>query len=415
MTPLSRRKNTAKAAIDRAIRDAFAAIPGHHAATTAAFQRLLRHVRRRSGLLHPPADASRYDLKGYDDVLAGLLSLATFDWLRPVEDWEPTSDNLLPQFSSLARHLLAAYPVPQFMTSVWFKGPDAEAGRQQRWYAHVGAGRNIRTADLPLPYTKRMAHHFLQAPDHLAVEAALRWGQVRGLGGSRPLALAVAATRLGRSFEDEDFWGTVVQFLVNHPELDPSQVGPVVDYLHHQRFVSQDGLVEEGELTGLGPPQPNLSMKGRTPRALLRQVGEWHERLKLSRDVATLSWKPSGIGAFRHVEREADAGLRCWTIRELTSGEQLRREGAAMRHCVASYAHSCARRSTSIWSMRFEDGGRRFRVMTIEVDLATRTIRQARRRGNAPANEKALGVMRRWAGREGLRLEFWNNGALVCE
>src|SRR4051812_10912535 len=181
-----------------------------------------------------------------------------------------------------------------------------------------------------------MAHHFLQAPDHLVVEAALRWGQVRGMGGARPLALVVAATRLGRSFEAEDFWGTVVRFLVDHPELDPAQVGPVMNYLQHQRFVPQDILVEEGEMTGLGPTQPDLSMKGRTPRSLLRQVGEWHERLKRPRESASMSWRPSGIGAFRHVEREADQGLRCWTIRELTSGEQLRREGAAMRHCVAS-------------------------------------------------------------------------------
>ena len=128
-----------------------------------------------------------------------------------------------------------------------------------------------------------MAHHFLQAPDHFTVEAALRWGQVRGLGGSKPLAHAVAATRLGSSFEAEDFWGTVVLFFVNHPELDPAQVGPVVDYLHHQRFVPQEVLIEEGDLVGLGPPQPDLSMKGRTPRSLLRQVGDWRERLEAPR------------------------------------------------------------------------------------------------------------------------------------
>jgi len=260
-----------------------------------------------------------------------------------------------------------------------------------------------------------MAHHFLQAPDHFAVEAALRWGQVRGMGGSRPLALAVAATWLGRSFEAEDFWGTVVRFLVDHPELDHAQVGPVVDYLHDQRFVPQDFHVEEGDLTGLGPPQPDLSMKGRTPRALLRQVRAWHESLRVPRDLAVLTWKPSGIGAFRHVDGKADEGRRCWTIRELTSGEQLRREGAAMRHCVASYAGACARRSTSIWSMRFEGGGRRFRIMTVEVDPATRTIRQARRRGNATPNDKALSVLRRWAGQEGLRLDFWADGTLLLD
>lgn len=417
MTPPARRKNAAKAAIDRTVRDALATIVGWSSDTTIAFERLLRQVRHRSNLLRPPGVVSRHDLSSYDGVLAGLLSLATVheDWVRPIEDWEPAGGNPLPQFASLAWHLLAAYPVPIFMTSVWLKGQTTEVRRQQGWFTHIGAGRNIRHADLPLPYTKRMAHHFLQAPDHFTVEAALRWGQVRGLGGSKALAQAVVATRLGRSFKAEDFWATVVQFFVNHPELDPSQVGPVVDYLQHQRFVPQDVLVEEGELTGLGPPQPNLSMKGRTPRSLLRQVDEWHERLKLPRDVATLSWRPSGIGAFCHVEREFDAGLRCWTIRELTSGEQLRREGAAMRHCVASYARWCARRTTSIWSMRFEDGGGRFRVMTIEVDPATRTIRQARRRGNAPPNDKALGVLRRWAGREGLRLHFWGNGALIVE
>ncbi len=174
----------------------------------------------------------------------------------------------MPQFSSLAGHLLAAYPVPAFLTSVWFEGRSVEARRRQGWYLHVGSGRNIRKADLPLPYTKMMAHHFLQAPDHSTVEAALRWGQVRGLGGSKELARAIAATRLGRSFDSEDFWISVVHFFVNHPDLDLAQVGPVVDYLHHQRFLPQEVLMADGERVELGPPQPNLSMKGRTAEIL---------------------------------------------------------------------------------------------------------------------------------------------------
>jgi hypothetical protein len=407
------RKNAANTAIDRAVRKALAAIPGHHAATTAAFHRLLRHVRRRSTLLRPRWAASRYDFDDYDVVLAGLLSLATFDWLRPVEDWETAGGNLRPQFASLARHLVALYPVPHFLTPVWFEGRSVEARRRQEWYLHIGSGRNIRTADLPLPYTKKMAHEFLQAPDHFTVEAALRWGQVRGLGGSKELALALAASRLGRSFESEDFWATVVHFFVIHPDLDLDQVGPVVDYLHHQRFIPEELFLDDGSRVEFDPPQPNLSMKGRTPRSLFRQVGEWHAKLKRPRKSPLLTWRPSGIGEFRHVEREAPEGLRCWTIRELTSSEELRREGEAMRHCVASYAGDCARRETSIWSMRFEDDERRFRVMTIEVDLATRTICQCRRRNNASANEKALAVMRLWAESEGLKLGFWKEGVLV--
>ena len=409
-TALSR-KNSAIADIDRTIRAALAAA-GRHSRIRTAFERLLRHVRR-SALLRPDRIGGRSGVKGCGEIVAGLLGLATHhrEWLRSVEEWMPAGDNPLTLFSSLARHLLAAYPVPAFLTSVWFEGQSVESERRQGWFIHVGAGRNIRKAGMPLSYTKRMAHHFLQAPDHFSVEAALRWGQVRGLGGSKELALAVAATLLGRSLESEGFWVTVVHFLVNHPELDLARVGPVVDYIHHQRFVPQEVLVEAGELVELGPPQPNLSMKGRTARSLLRQVGDWHEKLKRPSRFVSLKWKLSGIGEFRHIERDVPGGLRCWTIRELTSGEELRREGEAMRHCVASYARACARRETSIWSMQFENDERRFRVMTIEVDLATRTICQSRRRGNAPPNEKALGIMKVWAEREGLKFGFWSAGS----
>ena len=175
----------------------------------------------------------------------------------------------MPQFGSLALHLFARYPVPAFMTSVWLRGQDAEFVRQRSWYKHIGLGRNIRTADLPLPYTKMMAHRSLQAPDHFTVEMALRWGQVRGLGGSEVLARAVSGTRLGRSFEHEDFWQTVVHFFVNEWSLDLVHVGPIVDYLNDQRFVPQDIFIEEGELGQPGPPQPRSDNEGTHPKVAL--------------------------------------------------------------------------------------------------------------------------------------------------
>jgi hypothetical protein len=401
------RKQSANAAVDWAVRLALAAIDDRHPSTRVAFERLLRHARR-SGLLRAAPSGGRSGTKGCGEIVGGLLALASHgrDWVREVEAWKPAGGSSVSWFSSLTRHLLAAYPVPTFMSQVWLKGHDAEARRQQGWFTHVGLGRNIRKADLPLAYTKMMAHHFLQAPDHFTVEEALRWGQVRGLGGSRELALAVAATRLGGSFESEDFWITVVHFLVNEKELDPAQVALVVDYVHNQRFVPNEEFVDDEDATNLQPPRPNLSMKGRTLRSLLRQVAEWHDRSKRTRTFHSPRWKPSGIGGFRYVERPDSAGLRCWTIRELTCAEELRREGDAMRHCVASYAGACARGETSIWSMTFKNDERQFRVMTIEVNPADRTIRQARRRGNASPSAKVVAVMKPWAAQEGLKLAF---------
>jgi PcfJ-like protein len=345
---------------------------------------------------------------GIRRIIAGLLAIASHhtDWLRSVEGWTPIGDSPMPQFGSLALHLFARFPAPIFMSSVWLRGRDAESVRQQGWYKHIGLGRNIRTADLPLRYTKRMAHLFLQAPDHFTVEMALRWGQVRGLGGSEVLARAVAASRLGRSFENEAFWQTVLHFFVNEPKLDTLHVGPIVDYLNDQRFVPQDTFTEEGELGQAGPAQPNLTMKGRTQRSLLRQVEEWHKRLRQRPRATPVHWARSDIGELHYIEKVGrDEELsRTWTIRELLSSGELYREGLAMQHCVVSYVRDCAGRRSSIWSMRIENQVRRDRVMTIEVDMKRRMISQARRRRNVRPDGRARKILERWALQEKLTI-----------
>jgi len=399
-----------RAAIDHAIHEAIR-VARTHSRTSRAFEHLLQHVRGRTTLLRPPRVGGRFERAGIRQIIAGLLAMASHhsDWLRPVEDWTPTGDSPRPQFGSLALHLFARYPVPAFMTSVWFRDRDAESVRQQGWYKHIGLGRNIRIADRPLPYTKRMAYHFMQAPDHFTVEMALRWGQVRGLGGSEVLASAVAATRLGRLFEHEDFWKTVLHFLVNEPTLDAVHVGPIVDYLNVQRFVPQEIFIEEGELGQPGPPQPNLTMKGRTQRSLLRQVEEWHKRLRHRPRAKPVHWERSDIGEFHYIEKDGQdqEPPRIWTIRELLSSGQLYREGLAMQHCVAAYVRACASRASSIWSMRFENQVRRHRVMTIEVDMKRRMICQARHHRNARPNAKSRGILERWARQEGLTIAEW--------
>ena len=51
-------------------------------------------------------------------------------------------------------------------------------------------GVTERTAGVPLRITRAMAHLFTQAAHHYSAIAALRWAQVRGLGGGEALARA---------------------------------------------------------------------------------------------------------------------------------------------------------------------------------------------------------------------------------
>jgi hypothetical protein len=378
-----------------------------------AFLQLLQVAQRHTGLIDVTPVFPSLGAEQGNTYIEALLALAHHRsvWLRAPEDWRPATHNAHRKFSALARHLLAYYPVPAFFDAAWFEGATAEARRHQAWFRHIGIGKNIRTAGQPIPLTSRAAHLFLQAPADLPIEAALRWGQAQAIGAETRLCRALVATRLSTPQEDEAFWTSVLHFFVNNPMLDPDQIGPIVDFLHHRRFVFQPVIGPLG-VPIQAIPEPTFSMKGRTVPALLRRVEEWHRELHRESRKAQLEWEPRpDIAAFDYTERDhEDRPIFFWTIHELTSRRELQEEGKAMRHCVASYDRSCANGGTSIWSLRVrapqEEMGRR--VMTIEVQNHRRAVVQARGRCNKTSTARQAGfwlkqapiVLKMWAARE---------------
>lgn len=357
----------------------------------AQLRDLLLHVEKRApNLLDARPALQRLGRVEGNSFVAALGALARHSrvWQQAPAAWKPDSRNPRRQFAALARFLLARYEVPACLDSVWFSGWGPQAQRQQGWFVHVGRGQNIRTADLPLVLSKRMAHVFAAAPSELTASEALRWAQVMGQGGSTELARAVVATELGRSFAAESFWSTAVLFFVENPMLDPDVVGPIVDYINHQKFVP----TEEGE-----PPQPNYTMKGRSAVKLLRQVEEWHERLARDNRQPAGQWEASGIAGFEWMDDKED-GLR-WTIRELTSKRELTLEGRAMNHCVASYISNCRRGSKSVWSMQVDAEGHSARVVTIAMHNPSRNVVEVRGRFNAAPRQSGKNPKNKTLGR----------------
>lgn len=330
-----------------------------------------------------------------------MLGMAAFRdrWVRKLEDWKPQSHNTYRQFSSLFRHLFAKYPVPQFFDNAWFHGNITH----QQWFMHVGLGNNIRTAaNLPLPLTSKMAHHMMQAPNDYDILAAIRWGQIHALGGDERLVRSILASRIGTSFNNNDFWVTVIQWFMANPMLDTAQYAPIIDYLNHQRFVPSVLNPDPDSPARYVPAQPNLSMKKRSVDATIKAMEEWHKQTGRAKKASTVhAWEPSGVPPFYYEEGEHNK--KVYTIYELLSAEELKEEGQAMCHCVASYAHSCASGRVSIWSLSCQGQ----RLLTIEVDNQNRTIRQARGKYNVKPEFKANDVMNRWANQSGLSISRW--------
>ncbi|MGV3719551.1 MAG: PcfJ domain-containing protein [Actinomycetota bacterium] len=357
--------------------------PARNRRTREAFLLILRRVAATNARILPNTGSG-----GYDRFLSVALDMAGAwkQWQRPACTWEPQGRLPQDQLLDLARHLFAEYPVPRFLDAVFL---NTTQHRYQSWFIHVGAGRNIRTApEMTARLTSRMAHFVMEAPSSYSVTQAVRLGQVLGLGGNAALARAVIQTRLGSelcSEADEAFWLTALQWLVNHPEVSRGEVGPLIDFLRARR--SQDGAFE---------------MKGRSPAALQKLTAAWHLQLRRMPGGAARPLPASAV-APSFWETWDEQG-RQWVVSELCSTYELHAEGAAMRHCVFSYADLALASQCSIWSMKTGHGGELERALTLEVRNAARKVVQARGCANREPTEEERSILTRWAREHGLRV-----------
>ena len=385
---------------DCAIRHAYARL-ATDALALGKFHELLHYVRNRAArLFEAPV------LNGYHPGVEALVNLSRFGsaHIRPAAEWSGTTSSWRRAVSSLAHHLVCKYEVPVFLASSWYSPEDAAGDKKRGWFVAHARGASFRSLDLPIVMSRKMEHIFLASHDHLAIEHAIRRAELLGLGAPAELVQAVLSTRLATDLSNGEFWRTVWIFLIANASLmDPAQIGPMIDFIQairHDRVAVEtpDGMVE------LEPPQPAFSIKGRTVPSMLRLMQAWHRSLGLG--SGGLAWTPSPLQAMLMEEPGPDlsAPPRVWQLMELTNSAQLRTEGAALHHCVASYAGRCCGGMSRIWSLRFRRGEKVHHVLTIEVDPKRRTVVQARGWANRGASGKPLRILQDWAARERLQM-----------
>ena len=385
---------------DSAIRHAYARL-ATDAPGVAIFDELLHYARNRAArLLEAPV------LNGHHPGVEALVNLSRFGsaHIRPVAEWSGTASSWRLAVWSLAHHLVCKYEVPVFLASSWYSSEDATADKKRGWFVAHARGASFRSLNLPIVMTRRMERIFLASHDHLEVEHAIRRAELLALGAPAEFVKAVLSTRLATDLSNSTFWRTVWSFLIaNAGIIDPAQIGPMIDFIQairHDRVAmeTRDGMVE------LNPPQPAFSIKGRTIQSMLRLMRDWHRSLGVG--GAGLVWTPSPYQPMLLEEPSQDASAppRRWQMMELTNSAQLRTEGAALHHCVASYADRCCRGMSRIWSLRFRRGEKVHHVLTIEVDPKRRAVLQARGWANRAASGKPLRLLQDWAARERLQL-----------
>ena len=345
--PVARRE-FAKVVIDSAIRKALATLGRK---PRRAFVHLLGNVQARSELLRPSRYVGRSEAGCSEQIVGGLLALVEHrkHWLRPIED-------VATEGGTAAPDVLLAGPPPASELPGPARAPlGLVPGHRLAGTASAGLVPPRRPGSEP-------PHRRVPAPAHEEDGPRVR----PRTGGSPdrvrpPLGAGPGPGRVGATWPlpwPPPDWAGNSTTRSSGPRSSTSSstppgstwavIEPIVEYLHDQRFESHRAVVGEDTEVYLDPPEPDLSVKGRTVASLMKRVEQWRAE---RREGDTSEGLP--VGAVRHwrVLGVEPRTVRAWSVRELLDGDGLAEEGKAMQHCVATYTGCCLRGASTIWSL----------------------------------------------------------------
>jgi len=336
---------------------------------------LLMHTKKCYAVLRNPA---------FIEVLANISAFGN-KIVRPANTWVKDSLTAEGQLASLLRHCFAKFDVPEFMEYVFAEGNKVH----MHWYIQLGRGDSVQQLSaFPVTFTKTMAYEFRQTPKHFTVHQAIRRAQALGYGATTQTAEAIAWSSTIEEMGNPVFRSAVIQFIAKVKEpIAFDKLQQVVEYL--VEMYRQDS---------------SFSFKGRTWTALLRLAVAYHT--ELAKRLAAESyngWEPCAISDFR-----VEKGSTVFRIVQLTNSEALYDEGHEMAHCVAEYDEECAEGTIAIFSLRkFTEGIEVYETLaTLEVQLTTYEIVQAKARFNEMISTEASEYITQWAIKEQLTIDY---------
>ncbi len=370
----------------------------------SALQRLLLHVEKYGDLLHTKTVFNRLGNGWRNQLIAGLSQLARYHgkWIRPVEEWFPTQHGRHQerQFFELAEHLFIRYEMPRTLHNAWFELDDEERHIQQGWIVHIADGKNIRAADnLPFALTKRAAHIFTNSRALAPPLIALRDAQIHAIGTVRHFSWHLSHNEYIYGREHADFWTGIVHFFLNNPMLERSYLWPIINYIHHQKFVPQRIPQPDGTVVERPAAHPNFCIKSRSINRLIQEVDNWHETITGEESEKVQQWKPTDFGSFELEEYIEELKVKVkWTVEELYTSSLLYLEGRRLHHCVGSYTRRCVAGEAAIFSIKAQpilkdpapddEEPERTHVLTIAIDPKKRQVTQARGKFNLQPDGK---------------------------
>ena len=311
------------------------------------------------------------------EIAKSLCLFAPF-WIRTPDTWDSDGQ------TSLLDHLFVLYDVPECLCSEWFRDTYELRFKWLCWFILFGQGGSLqRTSEYFQWNTPKKFQHFLMdvPPGASPIEACV-FSEVKRLGGTerdfarihRNPAFLVDPTEHSDSESFSKYWHDTLRWTIHHrDEMTDDECEMILSWSMHE--------YTEAERQGL----KTFTWKGRRIRTVLDRSIQY--RRQIQHPWSGYRWPGHG---WDHVMEENPHDS--WSFVELTSGEELYREGQQMKHCVASYAARCAIGHSAIFSVRHNGQC----CVTVEINPRIKQVTQVRGSWNREADTKEQRAINHW-------------------
>ncbi len=312
--------------------------------------------------------------------------------LREYSNWtyRGKSKKIEKQRIELIRHAFAKYSVPSFLEDAFISEEKNTFNTYGKWYIAVAQGDSLYKTCTTGILTKKETHHFLQAPDKLAIAEAVWWARAVAISGDIGIAYRIARSPIGMLSYENEFNIDIHRFFTNNP-VSMKEIEELLDYIHAMHTENADWTI-----------------KKRSLEAVRRQSEVWHRNMAKMRAIGGGSWEGMGVPPWKIVYGKSDPNPNKstrteWTIHEILTGNELAQEGNRMRHCVSGYKSRCMNGDTAIFSMRSHTMMKENqRHLTIQVTPERKSVNQVRGLANRMARPQEREIMGKWAHANGL-------------
>lgn len=310
-----------------------------------------------------------------------MTRLATY---RDVDSWQPRVKGYRALLVSLAEHLFAAYPMPEFIWSVFWATANRHMMKQ---VARIAYGTSVyalcESGSLPVPLTRRQCHELMLMPASLNFIEAIRYVQVMTAGGSYALFREWSKLRPVAAIQEpamEKFWLQVLHWCCKQSDLPSKDLPQLIEYLRVRNAA-----------------EPQFMLRKQNCKNVLNAMREWlrNEILRkkaCGQNLPESGWIPLDWKESTSTKRGYTVTQQ-WQMKEVLSSESLLEEGIAMNHCVYSYRNAIKRGNCSIWSLQHNQK----RAVTIEVNNQLKRIVQVKGKNNREPNKAEQLAVSRWA------------------